>query len=129
MENSYYEEMAEINRRLDEQVEQMEAREEKCRKENGYNRLYDEFEVFLDRYNPFPSQFSKKKVFKAIFDEFLFGRWEEKYETAGLDFLVNSGSSVIGSYKGQSFSVNPKSGVLKWFNTDGARTVMEFYQQ
>ena len=121
--------MAEINRRLDEQVEQMEAREEKCRKENGYDRLYDEFEVFLDRYNPFPSQFSKKKVFKAIFDEFLFGRWEEKYETAGLDFLVNSGSSVIGSYKGQSFSVNPKSGVLKWFNTDGARTVMEFYQQ
>ena len=123
-----YDVMVECDRRLDEQVEQMEAREEKRRKENGYDRLYDEFEVFLDRYNPFTSQFSKKKVFRAIFDEFLFGWWEEKYETKHLDFLVSCGSRVVGSYKGQSFTVNPKSGVLKWCNKESATKVMEFYQ-
>lgn len=109
-----YDVMAECDRRLDEQVEQMEAREEKRRKENGYN--------------PFTSQFSKKKVFRAIFDEFLFGWWEEKYETKHLDFLVSCGSRVVGSYKGQSFTVNPKSGVLKWCDKESATKVMVFYQ-
>lgn len=118
---------------LEQQERDMELEEARKRAENGYDRLLDEFQMFLDEHNPTGLQngVSAVNLFTAIYDEFFNpGLYSERYTTAGLDFLVGGqavgAKRVIGSYRGLSFWINTKSATLHWCDVGTARKALGF---